>query len=377
MLQYMERQVRFDAHKMKAFVRFRRVVDDDRRERYIAYHRSEHRVLKRTAPFFVRRFGAMKWSILTQFDCAHWDGNELTFTPGVARDAAPRDDELEQLWRTYYASIFNPNRVKLKAMRREMPQRYWSTMPETQIIGDLLHEASRRSKEMVERHSDRFEGAGAFFPATITLPQLREAAMKCRGCDLCERATQTVFGEGPEDALCALVAEQPGDNEDRAGRPFVGPAGQVLDEVLAHVGIERRTLYISGAVKHFNFEQRGTKRIHAKPSARHIAACRPWIQAELRIVRPQVLVLMGSTAAQSLMGRHFKIMRDRGKPFESEWAKWTIATFHPSALLRIPDEALRQQAQEQFTSDLREVARQLQAISAIRAASSRALSWPP
>ncbi|HYO11056.1 MAG TPA: UdgX family uracil-DNA binding protein [Tepidisphaeraceae bacterium] len=363
----MEKQVRFDAHKMKAFVRFRLArgggpaPGEERAagEHYIAYHRSEHRVLKMTAPFFVRRFGVMRWSILTPFDSAFWDGEKLTFGPGVSRDAAPKDDELEALWRTYYASIFNPARVKLKAMHKEMPRRYWSTMPETQLIPELLLQAPRRAREMVAAHTDRVAGARAFFPATITLPQLREAAMSCRGCDLYCNATQTVFGEGPADAHAALVAEQPGDNEDLAGRPFVGPAGEVLNAALREVGLDRSQLYISGAVKHFKFEQRGTRRIHAKPNARQVQACRPWIEAELRLVRPRVLVLLGATAAQSLIGRHFKLTRDRGQPFESEWSPWTIATFHPSALLRIPDPALRARAQSQFVSDLRQAADRL------------------
>jgi DNA polymerase len=356
----MEKQVRFDSHKMKAFVRFRMTTDEQGGEHYVAYHRSEHRVLKMTAPFFARRFGVMRWSILTQFDSAYWAGHELTFGPGVTRDAAPQDDELEALWRTYYASIFNPARVKLKAMHKEMPRRYWSTMPETQLIPELLAEAPKRAKQMVATHSARFEGAAAFFPKTISLPQLRDAARACRGCDLCEIATQTVFGEGPADARIAFVGEQPGDMEDRAGRPFVGPAGAVFDEGLVAVGLRRDDVYVSNAVKHFSFEQRGTRRIHSRPNARQIQACRPWIEAELRIVKPQVLVLMGSTAAQSLIGRHFKVTRDRGKPFESEWSPWTIATFHPSALLRIPDEAMRMQARADFIADLRSAADRLQ-----------------
>ena len=358
-LRMMEKQVRFDSHKMKAFVRFRLTRGEDDQEHYIAYHRSEYRVLKMTAPFFTRRFGVMEWSILTQFDSVHWDGRQLTFGPGVSRNVAPKDDELEELWRTYYASIFNPARVKLKAMRNEMPRRYWSTMPETQLIPQLIADAPRRAAAMVEQHTERFAGARAFFPQTISLPQLREAARTCRGCDLYCNATQTVFGEGPENALCALVAEQPGDNEDLAGRPFVGPAGEVLNEVLREVGMDRAELYVSGAVKHFKFELRGKKRIHAKPSARQIQACRPWIEAELRIVKPQVLVLMGATAAQSLVGRQFKITRERGKPFLSEWSPWTIATFHPSALLRIPDAAMRQQARASFVADLRLAAHEL------------------
>ena len=244
-------------------------------------------------------------------------------------------------------------------MHKEMPRRYWSTMPETQLIPELLAEAPRRAQQMVATHTQAFAGARAFFPNTITLPQLRDAARTCRGCDLYCNATQTVFGEGPGDAQCALVAEQPGDNEDLAGRPFVGPAGEVLDDVLREVGLDRRRLYISGAVKHFKFELRGKRRIHARPNARQIQACRPWIEAELGLVKPSVLVLMGSTAAQSLLGAHVRVTRDRGRPFESRWSPWTLVTFHPSALLRIPDEDQRAQARGQFAADLRLAAERL------------------
>jgi DNA polymerase len=255
-------------------------------------------------------------------------------------------------------------------MHKEMPRRYWSTMPETQLIPELLAEAPKRAKQMVAARSDRFDGARAFFPQTISLRTLQEAAKNCRGCDLCEIATQTVFGEGPPDALVAFIGEQPGDMEDRAGRPFVGPAGKVFDEGLAAVGIAREAVYVSNAVKHFSFEERGKRRIHSKPNARQIQACRPWIEAELKLLKPRILVLLGSTAAQSLIGRHFRITRDRGKPFESEWSPWTIATFHPSALLRIPDDAMRAQAQAEFLADLRLAAEEVRRISPGDAASA-------
>lgn len=356
-----EKQVRFDSHKMKAFVRFRLVTEPDGTERYIAYHRSEHRVLKTTAKFFVRRFGSMNWSILTQFDSAHWDGKELTYTPGVTRDAAPEGDALEELWRTYYASIFNPARIKLKAMHKEMPRRYWATMPETELIPQLLHEAPARAKKMIRNRSDQDAGAAAYLPTTLTLPQLREAARTCRGCDLCHHATQTVFGEGPGNAKIVFVGEQPGDQEDRTGRPFVGPAGEVFDNALREVGIDRAEVYVTNAVKHFKFEERGTRRIHSKPNAREMAACKPWVEAELKLIKPPMLVLLGSTAAQSLIGKHFRITRDRGTVFPSNWSPWTLATYHPSALLRMPDEQTRAQAQAQFHADLALAAKELRA----------------
>jgi DNA polymerase len=365
----MEKQVRFDGHKMKAFVRFRRVVAEDGTEQFIAWHRSEHRVLRHNATFFRNRFAVMRWSILTPFESAHWDGEKIEFGPGAPWREAPSGDELEELWRTYYANIFNPARIKLKAMAKEMPRRYWATMPETELIPALLKDAPRRVEKMVKHATPKLQGAAAYFPKIISLPTLRDAAKTCRGCEIYCNATQTVFGEGPENALAAFVAEQPGDNEDRAGRPFVGPAGQLFDQVLSQVGIERSELYITGAVKHFKFEPRGTRRIHSKPNAREIAACRPWVEAELELVKPHILVLMGNTAGQSLIGPEFRITRKRGKPFESRWAPWTLATFHPSALLRAPEEKLRAEMREKFVADLALVARRLaEEKSSVRAA---------
>jgi DNA polymerase len=359
----MEKQVRFDAHKMKAFVRFRKVVAPDGSEHFIAYHRSEHHVLKSTAPFFARRFGVMNWSILTPLLSAYWNGNELRFGPGANASEAPRDDELEALWMTYYASTFNPARIKLKAMRKEMPARYWATMPETQLIPELLLRAPRRVEEMMAAKTSEYPTAEPFLPAKLTLPQLREAAAGCRGCPLYERGTQTVFGEGPKDALAVFVGEQPGDQEDLAGRPFVGPAGQLFDSVLERVGIDRRQLYVTNAVKHFKWEPRGKRRIHAKPNAREVQACKPWLVAEIGAIKPPIVVAMGATAAQALLGPTVRITKDRGRPMESQWAPWTMMTVHPSALLRAPDEQMRDQMMAAFTDDMKLIARELKRVN--------------
>ncbi|HEX8522962.1 MAG TPA: UdgX family uracil-DNA binding protein [Tepidisphaeraceae bacterium] len=352
----LDKQVHFDAHKMKAFVRFRKVGEEDGVEQFIAWHKPEHRVLRMVAPFFARRFGVMRWSLLTPDESAHWDGHEVKFTEGVPRSAAPSSDELEELWKTYYRNIFNPARIKLKAMQKEMPRNYWATMPETELIPDLLAEAPQRVAKMVSTASKKLEGAEAYLPAKISLPTLREAVQACRGCDIGCHATQAVFGEGPEHALAMFVGEQPGDNEDLQGRPFVGPAGAVFDEALMQVGIRRDEVYVTNAVKHFKFEPRGHRRIHSKPSAREMQACKPWVEAELGVVQPAVLVMLGSTAAQTLIGPQFRITRDRGKVFESKWSRFTIATFHPSALLRIPDEAMKEESKRQFLEDMKRVA---------------------
>jgi uracil-DNA glycosylase family protein len=198
--------------------------------------------------------------------------------------------------------------------------------------------------------------ASAFLPEQAGLDALREAARDCRGCDLWRAATQAVFGEGPDDARMFFVGEAPGDREDREGRPFVGPAGRELDMALAEVGIDRGEVYVTNAVKHFKFEERGKRRIHQRPDAKEIKACRPWLRAELDVVRPEVLVILGATAAKALLGRSFRLMAQRGQPLESDLAPVVIATIHPSAILRAGDGDARQAQRELFTGDLRTAA---------------------
>lgn len=197
--------------------------------------------------------------------------------------------------------------------------------------------------------------AAPFVPPHATLAVLRAASKRCEGCHLFERATQTVFGEGPAAARVILVGEQPGDKEDLDGHPFVGPAGKLLDKALEEAGIERRIVYVTNAVKHFKFEPRGKRRIHQKPNALEINACRPWLEAEIEVVRPEVVVCLGATAAQAMLGRAFRVTKDRGVFFPHERAKAVMATIHPSALLRMPD---RQRWDEEFglfVGDLRRV----------------------
>lgn len=203
---------------------------------------------------------------------------------------------------------------------------------------------------------DPARSAAAFIPPDPTLPRLREAAARCTGCDLYRRATQTVFGEGPARAPLMLVGEQPGHEEDLTGRPFVGPAGRLLDRALAEAGIDREQTYVTNAVKHFKWQPRGKRRIHAKPSAGEIAACRPWLEAEIASVQPRALVLLGATAAQAVMGPTFRVTQERGRFVPSPLAPFVLATVHPSALLRAPDEESRHRETARFVGDLRMVA---------------------
>jgi DNA polymerase len=200
------------------------------------------------------------------------------------------------------------------------------------------------------------EDATPFLPEERSLQALRAAAAGCRGCELYRCATQTVFGEGGERARMMLVGEVPGDREDRAGRPFVGPAGRELDRALEAAGIDRDDAYVTNAVKHFRFQERGKRRIHQKPDAGQIRACRPWLRAEIDLVRPEALVLLGATAAKSLLGSSFRLMAERGQPLECDLAPVVLATIHPSAILRGRDDEARHDLRETFTADLRTAA---------------------
>src|SRR3954469_22058848 len=356
-LNLLAKAVARDMHKMKAFVRFRRVQGSDP-EHFVAWHKPDHRIIEALAPWFADRFAAMHWSILTPDRSAHWDLQNLTFGPGVPRSEAPGEDTLEDLWRDYYASVFNPARVKVKAMKAEMPVRHWATLPEAQIIPSLLAKAEGRVTEMARSQAT---SAAAFIPSTRPLDQLRKAAPDCRGCDLYQHATQVVFGEGPSDAKVVMVGEQPGDEEDTKGHPFVGPAGRLLSKAMHESGLDREKIYVTNAVKHFKFIERGKRRIHAKPTGIEISACRPWLEAELAAIEPELLVCLGATAAQSLMGRDFRVTTDRGKFFPHRWAKEIVATIHPSAILRAQERS--EIEYELFVKDLRIIAVKLAELS--------------
>lgn len=196
-------------------------------------------------------------------------------------------------------------------------------------------------------------------PDRPTIKKVKEVARDCKACDLYKRGTQTVFGEGPASADVMLVGEQPGDAEDLAGHPFVGPAGKLLDRALEEAGIDRARVYVTNVVKHFKWEPRGKRRIHAKPNAKEIGACRPWLDAEIALVRPRVIVCLGATAAQALLGRGFRVTQQRGTFVESSLAELVTATVHPSSILRAPDDEARRQEMREFVADLKKVARTL------------------
>jgi len=222
-----------------------------------------------------------------------------------------------------------------------MPVRYWKNLPEVETLPHLLQQAEKRVATMVARQASK-PTAVPFVPATHTLTVLREAMPGCKGCELYEHATQVVPGRGAERPCLMLVGEQPGDQEDVAGLPFVGPAGELLHGVLTDVGIPAEKLFLTNAVKHFKFVQRGKLRLHQSPRSQEVNACRPWLQAEIEATKPRVILCLGATAAKSLLGGTFALMQQRGQPQSSPYAQHVVATIHPSAVLRARDEAMRE-----------------------------------
>src|SRR5438270_5676120 len=210
-----------------------------------------------------------------------------------------------------------------------------------------------------ETDSAESDTAAGLIPNDPDLDRLRETAAECTACPLYKNATQTVFGEGPARAVIMFVGEQPGDSEDLAGHPFVGPAGKLLDRCMKAAGIDRGRAYVTNAVKHFKWVPRGTRRIHSKPNSMEIAACFPWLEAEIAAVKPRLVVALGATAAQALFGKAFRVTRDRGRPVPSKWAPYAMATVHPSSLLRAPDEETRHREMALFIEDLKKIAQVL------------------
>jgi DNA polymerase len=349
--------VRRDTHKMRAFLRFREVREDEA-TRYVAWFEPDHYIVEANAAFFIRRFATMHWSILTPYRSAHWDGEALRLGAGASPGDVPDDDKLEAYWRAYFSSIFNPARLKVSAMTSEMPKKYWRNLPEAAAIPELIRASRERTNAMVETPTvspprparPRVAAAAA---ARDVLEALAQEASGCRLCPLYAHATQTVFGEGPADARLMLVGEQPGDQEDLAGRPFVGPAGQVLDRALADAGIDRAAVYVTNAVKHFKFEARGKRRIHATPDASEIEICRFWLDQERALIKPAATVLLGGSAARAVLGRAVTISRERGRLIPLGEGQAMITT-HPSYLLRLPDEADKVREYAAMVADLKE-----------------------
>ena len=349
----LEKSVRRDCHKMTAFVRFKELLlpqGQGGRRRFVAWFEPDHFIVEREAPFFQRRFTDMDWLIATPQGSARWDGSVLQ----TSREAAAKPDltdETDDLWRTYYANIFNPARLKIKAMTAEMPKKYWKNLPEADLIPGLILGAEARVLDMAAKAASqpqpfhhRLQAVAAAAREEVLSPEpedslasLRRQAGQCTRCPLHCKATQTVFGEGPEDADVMIVGEQPGDHEDLAGKPFLGPAGQLFDRTLGEIGVDRRRLYVTNAVKHFKYKTRGKRRIHQRPDAGEVQQCRWWLSQEIALVQPKLIVAMGATALYALTGGKEKVTDVRSRPLPMQEGRTLFATVHPSYLLRLPD----------------------------------------
>lgn len=363
-LEDMARAVRRDRHKMTAFVRFRECATPDG-PRFLAWFEPDHFIEEWTAPFFVDRFAAMRFAILTPRASIVWADGALAIGPGGRREDAPSGDAFSAAWDAYYRAIFNPARLATRAMLKEMPKKYWRNLPETRQAPAMIAQARAREAALIAaapaplpanvvRLSERRALARETEASDDALETLRRQAKDCRRCPLGACATQTVFGEGPRRARAILVGEQPGDREDLAGRPFVGPAGGVLDAALTRAGLDRETLYLTNAVKHFKHEPRGRRRLHKTPAANEIDICRWWLDQELRLVEAPLVVAMGASALRGLTGEAFKgatLASLRGRTFDLGGRR-LIVTTHPSYLLRLPDEAARIRETERFVADL-------------------------
>jgi uracil-DNA glycosylase len=313
-----------DINRMQANLRFRE-VGREQKAHFIAAFKPEHYIVESATPFFASRYADMPWSILTPDACAHWDGYAVTITPGISE--MPDADRLEETWRRTCADIFNPARLKTASGQ----------------IGNQPHAPAIEQQEppMIRKTV-----------AAKSIAALRAEAADCRACPLWKDATQTVFGEGPARARLMLVGEQPGDKEDVAGHPFVGPAGNMLDRALAEAGIDREKVYVTNAVKHFKFWARGKIRLHQKPSTPEIKACRPWFERELAAIKPDLVVALGATAAHCVLGKITPINKNRGKLITLDHTTQALVTVHPSYLLRLPDEEAKAREYARFVADL-------------------------
>ncbi|MDC8753168.1 UdgX family uracil-DNA binding protein [Erythrobacter sp. sf7] len=353
-IEELAKSVRRDAHKMHAFVRFREVQEEDGTPHFVAWFEPDHHIVRAEAGFFMRRFANMRWSILTPRGSIHWDGEVMREGPSAKAEDAPGGDPVEDLWRSYYASIFNPARLKVSAMLSEMPKKYWKNLPEAELIPQLIAGAQAREAAMVKA------GAREERARPGSLAEIAQAIAACRDCPIADCGTRAVAGEGPQQAALMIVGEQPGDQEDLAGRPFIGPAGQLLDEYLTRAGIDRSAAYLTNVVKHFKFTWKGKHRLHQSPAAKEIDTCRWWLDAERAIVKPRIVLALGASAARGMLGRTVSVTRERGRAIRLDDGAELRVTVHPSYLLRLDGTAREEQARL-FAADLTAVRERLKA----------------
>jgi probable DNA metabolism protein len=365
-LKSMAQAVQRDLHKMKAFVRFREIKLDEGVE-FIAWFEPSHYIVEASASFFTGRFSNMRWSILTPDICMHWDGASLSFTPGAKKADAPTEDAGEELWRAYYRNIFNPARLKVSTMQAQMPKKYWRNLPEAPLIAGLIADSAQRMDAMItSQPTQPLRKIVKYIPnketsmslkhpsnASNALRELNELMLTTTEFPLAELATQAVFGVGPVSVPIMLIGEQPGDQEDLAGQPFVGPAGKLLDSAFRDAGMDRSKLYLTNAVKHFKFTIIRNRRQHRSPDVRDLKLYLPWLESEMAIVQPQLIIALGAVAARAVTGKAVTMESSRGKLFSLKDDRHAIVTYHPSFILRTPDKETKQLRYERLVADLK------------------------
>ena len=363
-LHAMAKAVRREEHDMHAYVRFRERSEAEGAPRFVAWFEPTHDVLPQVARHFARRMGSTSWMIATPQASMLWDGASLHAGPALLRGAADIDDAGEALWLTYYRSIFNPARVNADLLHSHIPSRFWKNLPEGAIVPAMLSGAANGERRTGQTASVGQRSGATMIPIAAERAQpareLPTTLDQCRRCELWQHATQAVPGVGPLQARIMLVGEQPGDQEDLAGLPFVGPAGALLNQAIHDAGMARDSIYLTNAVKHFKWEPRGKRRLHKTPAQREILACHGWLEEEIERVKPEVIVALGSTALKSVLQDGSATMTPLvGTPIEHD-GRWVVTVYHPSYVLRAPDEASRRQAYAVIVDGLNQAMRLLQ-----------------
>ncbi|SAL61982.1 UdgX family uracil-DNA binding protein [Caballeronia humi] len=361
-LHRMAKAVRRAQHDMIAYVRFRKRDPLLGSPEYVAWYEPDHDVLEWGAEHFAQRMGRSTWMITTPTGAAMFNGETLRLERAAAFAAdhvSDTPDAAEALWLTYYKSTFNPARLNEDALELHMPVRFWKGLPEGALIPHMISDAKSGARRVAQaRHVGALGGKAIPVDASEAQPE-RDAPTSlddCRRCALWRNATQAVAGSGRESARIMLLGEQPGDQEDLKGEPFVGPAGQLLDDALRRAGLPRGDVYLTNAVKHFKWEPRGKRRLHKTPGQQEIDACRYWLEKELRTVDARVIVTLGATALNALTGKRASLQSHIGRavPFGD---KWIVATYHPSYALRQNDDAARERTVATIVAALEEARR--------------------
>jgi len=355
-LHAMVKAVRREEHDMHAYIRFRERPAEAGPPRFVAWYEPQHDVLPQVAEHFVSRMGKVSWMIATPEASVLWDGQTLHNTGPLVKNSEDLEDTGEALWLTYYRSVFNPARLNQSVMQQHIPSHRWKNLPEGKIVTHMISEAARGARKV-----GQYEAVGQRKGTTIPIapadaqPERQQPSKldECRRCELWQFATQGVPGEGPKKARIMFVGEQPGDQEDLSGQPFVGPAGKLLDQVCEKAGVDRDSIYVTNAVKHFKWEPRGKRRIHKTPAQKEIEACHYWLDKELAHVQPDVIVALGATALKSVMRTaNVTLKNSIGHPVRVD-GRWVVTTYHPSYVLRVPSEDAKREAFQTMVESLK------------------------